>query len=191
MRDNISVAVQVLEAGGTVIYPTETVYGIGVDAYSNIAIKKLFNIKKRDITKPVSIAVSSVDMIREVAYVDELSKKFIDLLLPGPITIILPAKEILPESLTGENGTIGIRMPDHHIALKLISMFGRPITSTSANISGQPAPKSPDKIEINCDFFLDGGTLPGIPSTVVDITKHVILREGSMCKELNEYLNSM
>lgn len=191
MKKEISGAVQVLNAGGMVIYPTETVYGIGVDAYSKKAINKLYVIKKRVVTKSISIAVSSIGMIEKVAYVNEFSKNFINFFLPGPITIIMPAKKVLTESLIAEDGTIGIRMPDNHIALSLISKFGRPITSTSANISGEPAPKQPEDIKIGCDFILDGGVLPGVPSTVVDLNKRIILREGSMCREVNEYLKSI
>ena len=162
-------AVEVLESGGVVVYPTETVYGLGADALSERAVRRVFELKGRDFKKPISVAVSSFEMLESVAIVESGEvEEILNALLPGPVTVLLPRRAVLPEILTGGSPLVGVRMPEHEIALRLITAFGRPLTATSANISGKKPPASFEDVEIEADFKLNGGRCPyGEPSTVV------------------------
>lgn len=183
-------AVSILRHDGIVIYPTDTIYGLGGDAFSEEAILKVYEAKKRPLSNPISIAVCAFDMIHGVARVDEYASRFIDHFLPGPVTVVLPARNLVPEILTGGTGLIGIRFPAHPLALELISLFDSPITATSANLSGAKDPVTPDACHIPHDFLIDAGRLPGIPSTVVDLTTRKIIREGSQAGIVAAYLAS-
>jgi len=162
-------AVEVLESGGVVVYPTETVYGLGADALSERAVRRVFELKGRAFKKPISVAVSSFEMLESVAIVESAEvEEILNALLPGPVTVLLPRRAVLPEILTGGSPLVGVRMPEHEIALRLITAFGRPLTATSANISGKKPPASFEDVEIEADFKLNGGRCPyGEPSTVV------------------------
>ena len=162
-------AVEVLERGGVVVYPTETVYGLGADALSERAVRRVFELKGRAFKKPISVAVSSFEMLESVAIVESAEvEEILNALLPGPVTVLLPRKAVLPEILTAGSPLVGVRMPEHEIALRLITAFGRPLTATSANISGKKPPASFEDVEIEADFKLNGGRCPyGEPSTVV------------------------
>ncbi|MBP1927619.1 L-threonylcarbamoyladenylate synthase [Methanolinea mesophila] len=186
--DIIDRAVQVLRQDGLVVYPTETIYGLGGDALSEEAILKVYEAKQRLLSKPISIAVSSEEMICWVARVDDLAGEFIDRFLPGPVTVILPAKKVIPEMLTVGLGKVGIRFPDHPLALQLIDRFDAPITATSANISGGRDPVTPEECRAPHDLLIDGGRLPGTPSTVVDLTSMEIVRPGAMLEEVAGFL---
>jgi len=187
--DIIERAVSVLMHDGTVIYPTETVYGLGADALSENAVLKVYEAKKRPMGQPVSIAVSDFDMLGAVAYVDGPAQEFIQAFLPGPVTVVLAAKHILPEMLTGGTGLIGVRMPAHDLALRLIERFDSPITATSANLHGAKDPATPDECTVPRDLFIDGGRLPGTPSTVVDLVNRSILRKGVQSEWIEEFFS--
>jgi len=169
MERELEKAVEVLESGGVVVYPTETVYGLGADAFSERAVRRVFELKGRDFKKPISVAVSSFEMLESVAIVESAEvEEILNALLPGPVTVLLPRRAVLPEILTGGSPLVGVRMPEHEIALRLITAFGRPLTATSANISGKKPPASFEDVEIEADFKLNGGRCPyGEPSTVV------------------------
>jgi len=169
MERELKKAVEVLERGGVVVYPTETVYGLGADALSERAVRRVFELKGRDFKKPISVAVSSFEMLESVAIVESAEvEEILNALLPGPVTVLLPRKAVLPEILTGGSPLVGVRMPEHEIALRLITAFGRPLTATSANLSGKKPPASFEDVEIEADFKLNGGRCPyGEPSTVV------------------------
>ena len=119
--DVIEKAVSVLMHDGLVVYPTETVYGLGADAFSDEAILKVYEAKKRPLAMPVSIAVSDFDMLYAVARVEPDMEAFLATFLPGPVTVVLPARKTVPAILTGGTGLIGIRMPAHDLALRLIA----------------------------------------------------------------------
>ncbi len=188
----IEKAVEVLNKDGVVIYPTETVYGLGGNAFSLNAVRKVFEIKKRAAQEPLSIAVSSFEMLQEIAYVDEAAWDFIAKFLPGPVTILLLKKPAVPDLVTSGSKVVGIRFPDHKIALELISAFGKPITSTSANISGEPAPRSVEEVRVKADFLIDGGACRyGQASTIVDLINKKIVRVGPKSKEVQEFLESI
>lgn len=188
--DPVEKAAQVLMHDGIVIYPTDTVYGLGGDAFSDEAILKVYEAKHRPLSQPVSIAVSDCDMIHGVARIDEYAAAFIDYFLPGPVTVVLPARNSVPGILTGGTGLIGIRFPRHPIALRLISLIDTPITATSANRSGAKDPIIPDECNVAHDYLIDGGKLPGTPSTVVDIGKRMVIRAGTQVNEVTAYFSS-
>lgn len=188
--DPVEEAAQVLRHDGIVIYPTDTVYGLGGDAFSDEAILKVYEAKRRPLSQPISIAVSNCDMIFGVAKVDEFAAGFMDNFLPGPVTVVLPARNSVPDILTGGTGLIGIRYPRHPVALRLISLIDNPITATSANITGAKDPVIPDECNVAHDFLIDGGKLPGTPSTVVDLTARRIIRAGAQVEQVLTYLSS-
>ncbi|MEM2934689.1 MAG: L-threonylcarbamoyladenylate synthase [Methanocellales archaeon] len=184
-------AVEILNKDGVVIYPTETVYGLGGNAFSLNAVRRVFEIKQRAAQEPLSLAVSSFEMLQEIAYLDEAAWKFISKFLPGPITILLLKKPNVPDFVTSGSKVVGIRFPDHKIALELISAFGKPITSTSANISGEPAPKSAEEVKVKADFLIDGGKCYyGEASTIVDLINKKMVRAGPKFKEVQRFLES-
>ncbi len=184
-------AVKVLQRDGIIVYPTETVYGLGADALSEDAVMKVYEAKGRLLGKPISIAVSDMDMLRAVAVVDDRAEAFINRFLPGPVTVILPAKSCLPEVLTGGTGLIGIRMPAHETAVRIIELLDAPITATSANLAGDAPATRPEEIDVAFDLLVDGGELPGTPSTVVDLTTRTILRRGKEWEEVEAFLRGL
>lgn len=173
---------------GLIVYPTDTLYGLGADALSDEAIFKVFEAKGREYHRPISIAVSDPDMIGAVAYVDDLAQACIDEFLPGPVTIVLKARNIISPQLTAGTKRIGIRYPDHEVALKIISGFDSPITATSANISGGPDPVCVEMCNVPYDCVVNAGPLPGIPSTVVDLVDRQIIRAGAGIEEISAFL---
>lgn len=191
LEERIEKAVSTLARDGLVVYPTETVYGLGADALSEVAVLKVYEAKGRPLGKPISVAVSDIEMMYGIAYLDEFAEAFINRFLPGPVTVVLPAKKCLPEDLTGGTKTIGIRFPDNMIALKLIESLDSPITATSANISGDVSPINPGMVNVPHDYFLDGGDLPGLPSTVVNLATKKIERAGAMIEEVATFIKEM
>jgi L-threonylcarbamoyladenylate synthase len=186
--DIIDKAVSVLMHDGTIVYPTETVYGLGADAFSDEAILKVYEAKERPLGMPVSIAVSDFDMLGAVARIEPWMQEFIEAFLPGPVTLILAAKSVLPDILTGGTGMIGIRIPSHEIALQIIERFDAPITATSANLHGAKDPQTPEECTISRELFIDGGRLSGTPSTVVDLKNKIVLRKGAQAEAVEAFL---
>lgn len=189
--DIIERAVSVLMHDGLVVYPTETLYGLGADALSDEAIMKVYEAKKRPLSMPVSIAVADFDMLCAVAHVEPPMEPFIQTFLPGPVTVVLKARNCLPDVLTGGTGMIGIRWPSHELALRLIERFDGPITATSANLHGAKDPVTPDQCTVPHEFLIDGGRLPGTPSTVVDLVAKTIVRPGADIERVGQFLKEM
>lgn len=189
--DIVSRAVEVLSHDGIIVYPTDTLYGLGADAFSEEAVFKVFEAKKRELSKSISIAVSDMEMLGAVSRLDNRMEAFIEKFLPGPVTVVVPARKTLPTLLSGGTGTIGIRIPAHALACEIITRFDAPITATSANLSGGKDPRTPEECTVPRDLFIDGGTLPGTPSTVVDLTTNTIVRRGAKAEEIEAYLASM
>ena len=170
-EDLIKSAVDIIRSGGTVVYPTETVYGLGADALSEEAVRKVYKIKRRELSHPISLAVSSFEMVHSVAYLDPESLEILTELLPGPVTVLLRKKDAVPAVLTAASNVVGVRFPDNEIATRIINETG-PITSTSANVSGRTPPTSVEEVEIKADIIINGGRCKyGMPSTVVDMTR--------------------
>lgn len=185
-----SEAVAALSEGGLVVYPTETVYGLGADASSDEAAAKVFKAKNRPLENPISVAVDSIDMARKTIEMTKAAEALFENFLPGPLTIIMRAKPFISELVTAGTGKVGVRIPDHPIALKLIESFGEPITSTSANLSGKTPPATAEEalkqLGESVDVALDSGECRiRTPSTVVDATldRLKILREGPIAAE--------
>ena len=179
-KNAISAAVRVLKKGGIIIYPTETSYGIGADATNSKAIRKIFRIKTRDKGKPISVIVSSLSMAKKYAVIDILTKKLAQKFMPGPLTLI-SRKKNLPGILS--KNTIAWRIPSHPVALAMIRKFCRPVTATSANLSGKPPLyRIKEVVKIfSCyvDLIIDAGNLPRRrPSTVFDTINQKIVRKG-------------
>lgn len=182
---------KLIRNGGIVVFPTETVYGIGTNGLDEKAIKRLYEVKQRPLNKPISLLVSSINMIEKVAKdITDLEYALIKEFFPGPLTIILKKKDIIPNILTANGDTIGIRMPKNEIALKLIEYAGVPIATPSANISGKPSGINLTDImkdfDKKVDYFIDSGPSKiTLASTIVQITDgHIhILRQGSISKE--------
>jgi L-threonylcarbamoyladenylate synthase len=181
---DVKKASDIIKKNGIVIYPTETVYGIGANIFSNIALEKVFAIKKRDTDKPVSVAVSDFGMMEDLVYIGENEKRFIDMFLPGPVTVVLKKREKVSNLLTSGSDLLGIRFPAHDTTIKLIRLAGVPITSTSANFSGEAPPKRVAQIKIAADYIIEGGDCSGEPSTVVDLVNFKILRKGAKYEEV-------
>lgn len=206
--DVIREAVHVLSYGGTIIYPTDTLYGLGANALNDIAIRKVFRIKDRSFSKPLPMIVRDYSWVKELA---EIKPKNEDILRKvwsfregsdgrgptkrdtqkigisvGKVTVILPKKDIVPDALTAEFNSVGIRIPDYVFIDKLLAKFGYPLTSTSANISGQVPTNDINKIieifsksTMKPDLIIDAGILPkSEPSMIIDLTgnKPKILR---------------
>ncbi len=174
-----------------VIFPTETVYGIGANGLEAEAIKKLFIAKKRPENKPINLLISNIDMIEKVAKdLTPLDYALIKEFFPGPLTLILKKKDNVPNMLTANGDTVGVRMPANEIALKLIEYANIPIATSSSNISGNETGINIDNIfdDFNgrVDYIIDDGPSKlGVASTIVKVVdnKPIILREGSITKE--------
>lgn len=182
-------AVKILSYGGVVVFPTDTIYGIGANALNEIAIRKVYKIKNRSFSKPLPIIVRNMTWAKELAYIyprnEEILKK---LWINGRVTAILPKKSIIPDQVTAGAKTVGIRIPDYIFLDELLAKFGYPLIATSANISGEQGTTDINKIittfeksESKPDLIVDAGILPkSDPSTVIDLTtdKPKLLRVG-------------
>lgn len=179
-KRKIKMAVNILEEGGLIVYPTDTIYGLGANIFSDKAIRKVYSIKGRDYSKPISVSISEIEDINKIAYLENLER--VKEVLPGPFTIILNKKENVSPLLTAGGEKIGVRIPDNRISRELTRKF--PITSTSANLSGGKVLESADAmIELwgdSVDLIIDGGKLQGNHSTVIDWTTQPpkVLRKG-------------
>ncbi len=173
-----------------VCYPTDTSYGLGSNALSTVAVEKVFSIKKRLKHSPIHLCVSDIEMAQRYAYFDEIAIKIAKKFLPGPLTIILRKKRVVPDILTANLPSVGIRIPDHPIPILLSKMTNLPITATSANLSGKPdaynASTVVEYFQQKIDLILDVGELPKKkPSTILDltVTPYKILRKGPISEE--------
>jgi len=186
-------AAKIMLNGGTAVFPTDTVYGLGCDATNEQAVRKIFKIKKRKESQPLAIIVRDIAMAKKVAFVDKRLEKALNLVWPGAVTIVLWKKYKLPEILTAKEQTIGLRIPDYKLTQFLAENMGRPFVATSANISGQQATNKIGEV-LNYfekslgkpDLILDAGDLKFCePSTVLDLskTKPKITRIGPVDKK--------
>jgi len=192
--DRINHIVKVLQGEGVIVYPTDTFYGIGVNCFSEESIDKIFYLKKRETYKPISLVISDVEMLREVAVdIPEVFTTIYREFWPGPLTLIFKASTRLPQSLLKGEMTIGVRLPAHPWLRELIRRAGFPLTATSANISGEKEISDPEEtIEIfsgKVDLIVNAGKTRGkLPSTILDLTskKPEILREGAIPQAMLE-----
>lgn len=187
-QDGIKKALEIINKGGIIVYPTDTVYGIGCDPYNGEAVKKIYDIKSRSISKSLPVLTYSINTAKKIVFLDEFTEKIVEKFWPGPLTIV---SKLIDEDLKKTlslNDKIAIRVPKHDCILKILKEC-KFLVGTSANISGHPSFTNPDEcfrsIE-NYDIFVDGGTITSkAESTIIEIEneKIKIIREGSLSKE--------
>ena len=182
-----------LKAGKLIIYPTDTVYGVGGIIESEETIENIYKAKERNFKSPLIVLVSDMEKIEKIAYINEKNREKIEKLIkrfwPGGLTIILKRKDNVPDIMVSGGATVGVRMPEHEIALNIISRAGGMLPTTSANISGEATPKSyaelSEKFKSRVDIIVDGGECPiGSASTIIDMSDEPkILRLGAISVE--------
>ena len=179
-------AAAVVEAGGVVAFPTETFYGLGVAALDAAAVRRLFALKGRPESRPILVLVDDPSRIDRIALMTASARELIARHWPGALTLVLPARPVVPAELTAGTGTIGVRQPSHPVARALAAVVG-PITAPSANLTGEMPPTTAAEVlrvfAGRIDLVLDGGPTPGgLPSTVLDVTVDPprVLREGAV-----------
>lgn len=177
-----------LRSGGVVVFPTDTLYGLGADAFSVPALDRVFSIKGRPSEISLPLLVSCWDHLETVAgQIPQVAGHLAQRFWPGPLTMVLPKAQCLPGRVTGGRETVAVRMPNHPVALEIIRRLDRPITGTSANRSGQQDLLDIDSIRAeladDVDYIVQSGPQPdGTPSTIIDMTAEVpkLLRQGAL-----------
>lgn len=197
----IEESLEILKKGGLVIFPSDTVYGLLVDATSQKAVRKLIDFKNRPPGKPISVFVSDFSMLKDYVKVDDKQETILKQVLPGPFTVVLDSKYKVCPHLESEKGTLGVRLPAYPLIIDLVKKFGKPVTATSANLSGRPPhyqvetllkelPKSKKGL---IDCIVNIGKLPrNKPSTIIDLTAPTIkvIRQGDIVfKDEKTYLS--
>lgn len=178
-------AVKALKDGRVIVYPTDTIYGIGCDVMATSAIDKISKIKKRDTHKPFSFICQNAAQISEFAFVPNWAYRLMNKILPGPYTFILEARKTnIPKKMLGKRNTVGVRIPEDKVCQMLVEQLERPILTSSVNLSGgehliDPA-MIPDEFAAKIDTAISVGPLMGDPSTVLDATggEPVVIRQG-------------
>jgi L-threonylcarbamoyladenylate synthase len=184
-------AAEVIQAGGVVVYPTDTLYGLGVNAWNIEAVHRVQAIKRRPETKPVLVIVHTLRAALDLTDgVTEAGRSLMESFWPGPLTLLFRCGAHVPEAVTRGSGKIGVRVPSDRLCLRLGELAGCPLTSTSANISGEAVPGNVQEIERalgpGVDLFIDGGVLPrALASSIVDVSGPVprLVREGVVSYE--------
>lgn len=194
MSGNLEQANQSISDGQCIVYPTETVYGIGANALNSESVERVYEAKNRDYSKPISMAVPNIQSLKQHVYLNEREEQFIQENLPGPVTVICEKKDHIPDILTSGSDRLGVRIPDYNKTLRLLRATG-PITATSANISGTGSVVDTNDLSesfldnistVVDDGILDGGT----GSTVVDVSNSEIHREGAVGDQVDAWLQN-
>ncbi|WP_436934042.1 L-threonylcarbamoyladenylate synthase [Halovenus marina] len=183
---------EAIDAGSLVVYPTETVYGLGADAIDPDAVERVFQAKARDRSKPLSMAVSSRTAAETYTNPTERERAFMQRFLPGPVTVVLERNSQVPDALTAGRDRVGVRVPDRDATLALLSHV-EPMTATSANVSGAESARRvaelDDQIREAVAIIIDGGETPGgRGSTVVDVERGQIHRRGPKADDIEAWL---
>ena len=191
----------IIKKGGIVIFPTDTVYGLGCNAFHIPALKTIFRIKKRSIHKPLPVLINNPDQLADLisGQISSLAKELIEVFWPGALTLIFPANDGIPDLVTGGTNKIGVRMPQCKLILNLISLTQLPLIGTSVNVSGKSMPSEVNEIidtwESKVDCILNAGDMEKVcVSTVVDLTVYPpkIVREGAIeIKRLDPYFKKI
>jgi len=200
---DVSSAAEAVRAGDLVVYPTETVYGLGADALDPDAVERVFAAKGRDRSKPLSLGVPDADAALSYVRPTEREERFMREFLPGPVTVICERTDDVPDVLTAGSDRVGVRVPDHDLARELLAEAG-PLTATSANVSGRG---SVTRVADLSEEFLDGvdavldaehgsaahrthddGETPGTESTVVDVANDEVVRRGANADAIEAWL---
>jgi L-threonylcarbamoyladenylate synthase len=189
----VAAAARALRAGDIVVYPTETVYGLGADATDPAAVERVFEAKGRSREKPLSAAFPDAEAAFEFTRPTDRERRFVREFLPGPVTVVVERREALPPVLTAGRDRVGVRIPDHDLALSLLRRFA-PVTATSANRSGNPSVTDPADLDpavrAAAAVVVDGGVTLGTESTVVDVSAGVVHRRGAMADAVEAWLQA-
>lgn len=188
----INKAGNIIQRGGLVAFPTETVYGIGANALDSNAVSKIYKAKGRPSDNPLIVHVAAKEDVKKyVKKIGSNAKKLMEKFWPGPLTLIFEKKDIIPDSITGGLSTVAIRIPSHEIAREVIRCANRPVAAPSANVSGRPSPTMAKHVisdlDEKVDMIIDGGDcIIGLESTVVDVTEDIptILRPGGITQKM-------
>ncbi len=191
--EQINNIISQLKRGEVIVYPTDTIYGLAVNIYDENAIKKVYKIKQRSKTKPLSACFHNLDQIKQATSLNSIQEEIIGKLLPGPYTFLVKKNDKIPNILTSNTEIIGVRIPDNQISYNLTKEF--PITSTSANISNKPTPNNiygiKDQLKDDIITYIDSGILSNsMPSTIIDLTKQYpkIIRKGKIDNTIENIL---
>jgi len=194
--ENIREASKVVKNGGLVVYPTDTVYGLGCDPFSVRAVERVFKVKGERKEKPLPILASNIKFIEKIAYINEKAKKIAEKHWPGALTLVVPKKPVLPGIVTCGLASVGVRIPNHPVAIRLISLCDGLLVGTSANKTGEKPPKTAreatKQLGEQVDIVLNGGPTPlRQESSIIDLTstKPKMLREGPI--KLEDILNAL
>ncbi len=194
--EGIAKAARIIKRGGTVAFPTETVYGLGSDALNEDAVKKVFEVKRREMNKPLIVGVASIDDVYKIAEVNEVAERLMSVFFPGPLTLVLKKKDVVPNVVTAGLDKVAVRMPDHEVPLKLMERAKTPIVVPSANVSGKPSPTKLEHVLEDLggkiDAVIGGECRIGIESTIVDVTAKPakLLRPGAVSiSEIRRYID--
>lgn len=193
---NFAHALAALQRSDVIVFPTETLYGLGADAFNSDAVEQVFQLKGRDRHNPIPVLVADLEMLQLlVDRVSPLAQTLMERFWPGPLTIVLPARKGIPRPLLNPQGGVGVRISSHPIATKLVKALGRPLTATSANPSGKEAAQTVQQarqyFDGRVEIFLDGGTLNSTAgSTVIEGSARLkIIRNGEIsAAELQAFL---
>lgn len=187
LEEKLKKAARLIRKGGLVAFPTETVYGLGANALDREAVRRIFKVKERPMDNPLIVHVSDMKMAESVAEMNEVALRLARKFFPGPLTLVVQKKELIPPEVTAGLKTVAIRMPCHAVALKLIELAEVPIAAPSANLAGKPSPTKAEHVIEDLgeriDLIIDGGeTNIGVESTVIDTTVHPleVLRPGGL-----------
>ena len=191
---DIEDAAAAIRSGELVVYPTETVYGLAADALDADAVERAFAAKGRDRSNPMSLGVPDIETAAEYVEPTDREREFMQKFLPGPVTVVCQRRPSVPDVLTGGKDRVGVRVPDHDLALELLDEVApTPITATSANVSGRAsvldAADLDEEIREAAVVVLDGGETAGTESTVVDVSAGTIHRRGAMADEIEAWLD--
>jgi len=191
MEKLVERAIRILKNGGIVAFPTDTVYGLGANAFNEDAVLRVYEAKARPRNFALTLLLADTSQIKLVAEnIPTMAWKLAERFMPGALTIVLNKSMAVTNMITGEGNTVAIRIPNHPVPIALIKGLGAPITGTSANISGEPSPITAEdvykQLRRKVDLIIDGGKCPiGISSTVLDLTTNPpkIIREGSITRD--------
>jgi L-threonylcarbamoyladenylate synthase len=191
-QSDIERAADAVRDGDLVVDPTETVYGLGADALDPEAVERVFATKGRDRENPVSMAVPDVETAAEYTELGGRERAFMRQFLPGPVTVVVERGDRLPDALTAGRDRVGVRVPDHDLALSLLGRVA-PVTATSANASGRPSVRQTsslhEQVRRAASVVVDDGETPGGGSTVVDVGRGTVHRRGALADRVEDWLS--
>lgn len=191
VEEQVEKGIAVLKKGGLVAFPTDTVYGLGANAYSEAAVRRIFRLKQRSEDKALPLLVADIAQLKElVGPLTPVAELLAHRFLPGALTLVLPRPERVPDIVTAGGETVAVRIPAHPVAIALIRGLGSPIVGTSVNLSGRPSALTADEVRsqfgVRIDLVINGGRCPGgVESTIVDVTGETprVLREGAISRK--------